>query len=88
MEQRKVEFISSAFRHNLTAADIRWVLDNHVADGVIEEGDGSTRAAIGFDPSANLLLEVMYHELEDGTALVFHAMKCRKKWLIELGIEE
>jgi hypothetical protein len=55
---------------------------------VIEEGDGSTRAAIGFDPSANLLLEVMYHELEDGTALVFHAMKCRKKWRVELGIEE
>jgi hypothetical protein len=31
-----------------------------------------------------MLLEVMYHELEDGTALVFHAMKCR----VELGIEE
>jgi hypothetical protein len=88
MEQRKAEFISSAFRHGFTAADIRWVLDNHVADGVVEEGDESTRVAIGFDPSANLLLEVMYHELEDGTALVFHAMKCRKKWRRELGIEE
>jgi hypothetical protein len=45
MEQRKVEFIPSAFRHNVTAADIRW-------------------------------------------AMVFHAMKCRKKWRVELGIEE
>jgi hypothetical protein len=88
MEQRKVEFIPSAFRHDFTAADIRWALDNHVADAVVEEGDESTRVAIGFDPSANLLLEVMYHELEDGTALVFHAMKCRKKWCVELGIEE
>jgi hypothetical protein len=83
-----VEFISLAFRHNLTAADIRWVLDKHLADGVVEEGDESARVAIGFDPSANLLLEVMYHELEDGTALVFHAMRCRKKWRIELSIEE
>jgi hypothetical protein len=88
MEQRKVEFIPSAFRHNFTAVDIRWALNNHLADGVVEEGDGSARVAIGFDPSANMLLEVMYHELEDGTALVFHAMKCRKKWRIELGIEE
>ncbi|MDR1229892.1 MAG: hypothetical protein LBK61_00675 [Spirochaetaceae bacterium] len=88
MEQRKVEFIPSAFRHNCTEADIRWALANHLADGVIEEGDETTRVAVGFDPSANLLLEVMYHELEDGTALVFHAMKCRKKWRVELGIEE
>jgi hypothetical protein len=88
MEQRKVEFIPSAFRHNLTAADIRWALDNHLADNVVEEGDGSACVAIGFDPSATMLLEVMYHELEDGTALVFHAMKCRKKWRVELGIEE
>jgi hypothetical protein len=88
MEQRKVEFIFSAFRHNFTEADIRWVLDNHLSDGVVEEGDETTRIAAGFDPSVNLLLEVMYHELEDGTALVFHAMKCRKKWCVELGIEE
>jgi hypothetical protein len=88
MEQRKVEFISPAFRHGFTVTDIRWVLDNHLADGVVEEGDERTRVAIGFNPSANLLLEVMYHELENGTALVFHAMKCRKKWRIELGIEE
>jgi hypothetical protein len=88
MEQRKIEFISSAFRHNFTEADIRWALNNHLADGVVEEGDESTRVAIGFDSSVNLLLEVMYHELQDGTALVFHAMKCRKRWRVELGIEE
>jgi hypothetical protein len=88
MERRKVEFVSSAFRHNFTEADIRWVLDNHLADSVVEEEDESTRIAVGFDTSVNLLLEVMYHELEDGTALVFHAMKCRKKWCVELGIEE
>jgi hypothetical protein len=35
-----------------------------------------------------MLLEVMYHELENETALVFHAMECRKKWLVKLGLEE
>jgi hypothetical protein len=30
MEQRKIEFIPSAFRHNLTVADIRWALNNHL----------------------------------------------------------
>jgi len=24
----------------------------------------------------------------DETALVFHAMECRKKWLVKLGLEE
>jgi hypothetical protein len=26
------------------------------------------------------------NELQDGTALVFYAMKCRKKWRVELGV--
>jgi hypothetical protein len=38
MKQRKVEFVSSAFRHNFTEVDICWVLDNHLADGVVERG--------------------------------------------------
>jgi hypothetical protein len=38
MEQRKVVFTPSAFRHNLTGADIRWALENHLADGVVEDG--------------------------------------------------
>jgi hypothetical protein len=88
MKQRTIEYIPSAFRHGFAVEDIRWVLENHLADGVSEEGDETTRVAVGFDRSVNVLLEVMYHELEDGTALVFHAMKCRKKWRVELGIEE
>jgi hypothetical protein len=38
----KVEFIFSVFHHNFTEADIRWALDNHLADGVVEEGDETT----------------------------------------------
>jgi hypothetical protein len=84
----KIEFVLSAFRHGFTEEDIRWILDNYLADGVIEEGDETTRIAVGFDRAVNILLEVMYHELEDETALVFHAMECRKKWFDKLGLEE
>ena len=84
----KIEFAPSAFRHGFTEDDIRWVLNNHLVDGIIEEDDETTRIAVGFDRAVNVLLEVMYHEIEEETALVFHAMECRKKWLIKLGLEE
>jgi len=84
----KIEFVPSAFRHGFAEEDIRWVLNNYLVDGIIEEGDETTRIAVGFDRSINILLEVIYHELEDGTALVFHAMECRKKWFVKLGLGE
>ena len=84
----KIEFVPSAFRHGFTKEDIRWILNNYLVDGIVEEGDETTRIALGFDRNVNLLLEVMYHELGNETALVFHAMECRKKWLVKLGLEE
>ena len=63
-------------------------MSNYLVDGIIEENDETTRIAVGFDRAVNMLLEVMYHELEDETALVFHAMECRKKWIEKLGLEE
>jgi len=71
-----------------TEEDIRRALSNHLIDAIVEEDDETTRIVVGFDRAANRLLEVMYHELEDETALVFHAMECRKKWLVKLGLEE
>ena len=87
MEPR-IEFVLSAFRHGVSEEDICWVLNNYLADGVVEEDDETTRIAVGFDRTVNVLLEVIYHELEDEIALVFHAMECRKKWLVKLGLEE
>jgi len=84
----KIEFVPSAFRHGFTEEDIRWVLNNYLVDGIVEEDDETTRIAVGFDRSFNKLLEVIYHELEDETALVFHTMECRKKWLAKLGLKE
>ena len=70
----KIEFVPSAFRHGFTEEDIRWVLNNYLVDGVVEEDDETVRIAVGFDRAVNILLEVMYHELEDETALVCHGM--------------
>ena len=83
----KIEFVPSAFRHGFTEEDIRWVLNNYLVDGIVEEDDETTHIAVGFDRTVNILLEIMYHELEEETAVVFHAMECRKKWLVKLGLE-
>jgi len=84
----KIEFVQSAFKHGFTEEDIRWVLNNYLVDGIVEEDDETARIVVGFDRAVNTLIEVIYHELEDETALVFHAMECRKKWLVKLGLEE
>ena len=84
----KIEFVPSAFRHGFTEEDIRWVLSNYLVDGIVEEDDETACIVVGFDRAVNKLLEVMYHQLEDETALVFHAMECRKKWLVKLGLGE
>jgi hypothetical protein len=39
---------------------------------------------IGFDTRGNLL-EIMYSFDEDHAIIVFHAMKCRKEYLNQIG---
>jgi hypothetical protein len=33
----EILFVPSAFKHNISEESIRWVLLNHLADGLIEE---------------------------------------------------
>lgn len=86
MEQ-EIIFVPSAFKHTVSEENIRWILSYHLADGIVEENDETKRVAVGFDKSGNLL-EIIYNELDDGRVKVFHAMKCRKEFRRELGIEE
>jgi propanediol dehydratase small subunit len=82
-----IVFVPSAFKHEVTEENIRWVLLNHLLDGVIEEDDETKYLSIGFDKSGNLL-EVMYNCPDERIVKVFHAMKCRKQFyeaLNELG---
>ena len=82
-----VEFVPSAFKHAVTEENIRWVLLNHLADGVIEEDDEAKHLAVGFDKKGNLL-EIMYNHIDEQTIKVFHAMKCRKQFYEKLNIKE
>jgi uncharacterized DUF497 family protein len=83
--ERKVEFVSSAFKHDVSEENIRWVLNYHLADGLIEEDDEDKYIAIGFDKSGKLL-EVFYDYIDEETVKVFHAMKCRKEIRDKMGI--
>jgi len=76
-------------KHGVTEVDIRRQLVGKAFRTVKYdspmEGDEvanvvERRLLIGFNTSANLL-EIMYYELDDGTACVFHAMPCRNKFI-------
>ena len=65
----------SAFKHGVTEADIRWAFTTARYDLPVEDDEGK-RLLIGFNTAGNPL-EIMYNELDDGKAHVFHAMPCR-----------
>ena len=78
-----IVFVSSAFDHSISEENIRWVLLNHLADGIIEEDEETKYLSVGFDKNGNLL-EVMYNVIDDQRIKVFHAMKCRKQYYRQL----
>jgi len=82
----EIIFVPSAFNHDISEENIRWVLLNHLADGIIEEDNETKYIAIGFDKIGRLL-EVMYNEIDDQKIKVFHAMPCRKQYfdMLEAG---
>ena len=82
----EIVFVPSAFKHAVSEDNIRWVLLNHLADGVIEEDDETKYLSVGFDKNGNLL-EIMYNYIDEKTVKVFHAMKCRKTFYKKLEEE-
>jgi len=79
----EIVFVPSAFKHDISEDNIRWALLNHLADGVIEEGDEAKHLSIGFDRTGRLL-EIMYNHIDEQTVKVFHAMRCRKQFYEKL----
>ena len=69
-----VKYVPSAFKHNITEADIRHAIQNWRYDDIIKDDPGK-HLLIGFDSNANLL-EIMYNVIGEQTVRVFHAMKC------------
>ena len=75
----KIIFKKSAFKHNVTEEDIRWAFNTAKYDNLVE-GFDNKYLLIGFNTKGNLI-EVMYSELANNTASVFHAMSCRNELL-------
>ncbi|MCL1813946.1 MAG: hypothetical protein FWG29_10570 [Treponema sp.] len=69
-----VKCVPSAFKHDVTEANIRHAILNWRYDDVVED-DPHKHLLIGFDHNANLL-EIMYNVIDEQTVRVFHAMKC------------
>jgi hypothetical protein len=44
----EIVFIPSAFKHTISEENIRWVLLNHLADGIIEEDDETKYLSVGW----------------------------------------
>ena len=71
-------FNETAFKHGVTAKDIDCAMVVPLADILLEKHINKF-LLIGFDLSGNLL-EVMYNLVNEDTANVFHAMRCRKEF--------
>ena len=70
-------FNKTAFKHKATEKDINCAMAVPLADILLEKHINKY-LLIGFDISGNLL-EIMYNLIDEDTANVFHAMKCRKE---------
>jgi hypothetical protein len=71
-------FNESAFKHNIAEADIRMAFARPLFDGLLE-GYGNKFLLTGFDTRGNIL-EIMYNLVDEQTAHVFHADRCRKAY--------
>jgi len=75
-------FNPAAFKHGADEADIEAAMATALVDELLE-GFDNKYLIIGFDMKINLI-EVMYNLVGEDVANIFHAMKCRKEFLLKL----
>jgi hypothetical protein len=80
--EEKFIFKPSAFKHGILKADIVKAFEQRVFDHAMP-GEEHKNLLIGFDSNGNPL-EILYTEQEGDRINVFHAMKCRKTYLVFL----
>jgi hypothetical protein len=83
MNERTIHLIGSAFKHHISAEDIKCAVVNWRFDEVMEDDEGK-RLLLGFDTHARLL-EILYNEVDEQTLRVFHADTCRAEYEKKLG---
>jgi len=74
-----IRFSKSAFKHEVTIADIKRAVINVLYDDILDEASDK-HLLIGFDCNGNLL-EILYNVIDDDTIRVFHAMKCTDEFI-------
>jgi uncharacterized DUF497 family protein len=79
-----IQFNEAAFRHGITKANIHYAFWHPVVDIAMEDAENKN-LLIGIDSSGNFL-EIFYNEIDEQSINVFHAMKCRKKYLELIGL--
>jgi len=81
----EIIFNKSAFKHGVNEDDIRSALTTFLLDMALNDDDDryDKFLIIGFDTKGNLL-ELMYNLIDEHNINVFHAMKCRKEYLMLL----
>ena len=72
-----IVFNPSAFRHDVTIDDINCAMSVPLVDRLMDKHINKY-LVIGFGLNGNLL-EIMYNLVDEDTANVFHAMRCRKE---------
>ena len=75
----EIVFNDSAFKHDVTEADIKWAFLHPICNGLLEDYLNKY-LLIGFDTKGRLL-EIMYNRIDEDHINVFHAMNCRKALL-------
>ena len=73
-----IEYTRSAFKHNISEADIQHAILNPIYDEMQDSGDDK-HLLLGFDRNMNLL-EIAYNVIDEQRFKVFHAMRCRNSY--------
>ena len=79
-------FRDTAFKHNLTEADIRHVFETYCYIDRYKNRE-NVYLLLGFDMNANPV-EILYNEFGENGVNVFHAMPCRKQFFHLFSKEE
>ena len=75
----EIVFRQSAFKHDVTEADIRWAFNTMEVDERIEGFENKYRL-LGFNTKGNMI-EVLYNLINDHRVNVFHAFPCSDAFL-------
>ena len=71
----------SALKHGYTREDISHAYDMALHEGVLDEDTDTPKLLVIGPDFAGNLLELIGDELEDGDVWIWHAMRCRQKYL-------